>query len=122
LQPALAQERFAPGGDPVGVFGRDNHAADTGVGDQWCTGPGAAVMDAWLQRAVERRSRGASPGVPQRVDLGVRLPRTFVCAAPYDHAVTVDYDRADHRVGRRPAAAPFGQVQRLAHVKGVAVV
>src|SRR4029079_11838220 len=50
----------------------------------------------------------------------VRSPRPLVSAVPADAAVPGHDDRADHRIGSRPAAAAGGQEQRPRHVGLVA--
>ena len=115
LRPA---RRVAPGlrqrhDDPADPRG------EHGVDARWR----APVVVARLQRHVHGRAAGvgaAARGVGERLDLGVRRTRARVEAFA-DHGAVADDHAADARVRRRRVHPARREIERVRHVRAVAV-
>ena len=107
-QPAAVHER-------VGILDGDDRAPDAGPRHQRRARPGPAGVRARFQRAVERRAASPRPRVREGDHFGVRSAGHLVRAAPDDHAVVVDDQRADHGIGARPPAPALRERDRFAH-------
>jgi hypothetical protein len=92
---ALAQKGKAAAADGrIRVLDRGDDARDAGVDDLAHAGPGATLVAAGLERAIQRRAAGAHARLGQGVHFRVRLPRSLMEALTHDNAVGGHDDRA----------------------------
>ena len=76
-------------------------------------------MDAWLERAVQRRVSRPCTSLFERDDLGVWASRVFVTAVADNDAVTCHDARADSRIRRRAAKSSTRVLKSPPHPSGV---
>jgi len=118
MKPAFSGTK---GADPAAVVAwvrvahRCDDASDPGLADRIDAGRRAAVMDARLERHVERRAARAGARLREGVDFGVRFAGRVVVALS-DDAIVRDDDRADHGIRTGPAGSARREAQRPSRV------
>ena len=105
-------------GARIGVAHRDDDPGDPRLANRVDARRRPAMVRAWLEVRVEGGAPGILTCIAERVDLGVRLARSAVITLADDLAIAND-DRADERIGTRPASGARGEAKRAAHVRAL---